>query len=485
MINEYNLEKIIENENNIKKIFMYRVCGTGMGAAACLLKEKGYLVEGADTIFLPPMSDYLNSTGIHCFNLSEVSKEYLQKFDLIVVGNVVPKKSKDASYIESLGIPFSSFPATIGALILRDLNIVGVAGTHGKTTTTYLLMQMFSHFNMSPGYFIGGVLDGCNSSKLGDGKYFFIESDEYDCAYFEKRSKFQDYFINHLIITSLEFDHGDIFDSIQDIKNEFKDLLSTSVDGQLIYSQDYISCNELVLESERILKSSLVNNYGLNSQLGPINIDEDKNGSSFSLILNGKEEKFKTNLVGEHNILNLTSAIIFSYHEKIDLNLIKSAVKNLKLVKRRQEEKGYFKNSIVIDDFAHHPTAVSATIQSLRAKYPKQKLMIIFEPASATSRSSIFEEKFVESLRGADSVLIARPKSSTTIKSSTDLNCDSIAEKLNDSNTYSVVCDNLDSLLDHILNHREEDSIIAVLSNSNCLGIWQSSFAESLQNLPS
>ena len=270
-----------------------------------------------------------------------------------------------------------------------------------------------------------------------------------------------------------------------DIKNEFKDLLSTSVDGQLIYSEDYNACNKLVSESQEILKSSIVNKYGLNSQLGPINIYEDKNGSSFSLVLNSKEEKFETNLVGEHNILNLTSAIVFSFYEKIDLELIKSAVKNLKLVKRRQEEKGYFKSSMVIDDFAHHPTAVSATIQSLRAKYPKQKLMIVFEPASATSRSSIFEDRFVESLRAADSVLIARPKNSTTIKSSTDLDCDLIAEKLNDSNVYSVVCDNLHSLLQYISSHREENSIIAILSNSNCLGIWQSSFSESLQNLPS
>lgn len=485
MINEYNLEKLIENKNKIQKIFMYRVCGTGMGAAACLLKEKGYLVEGADTVFLPPMSDYLKSTGIHCSNLSEISKEYLEKFDLIVVGNVVPRNSKDADFIESLGIPFSSFPATIGALVLRELNIVGVAGTHGKTTTTYLLMQMFSHFNMSPGYFIGGVLDGYNSAKLGDGKYFFIESDEYDCAYFEKRSKFHNYFINHLIITSLEFDHGDIFESIQDIKNEFKHLLSTSVDGQLIYSQDYNYCNKLVSESQEILKSTLDHKYGMTSQLGPINVYENKNGSSFSLILSSKEERFETNLVGEHNILNLTSAIIFSYHEKIDLDLIKSSIKNLKLVKRRQEEKGYLKNSLVIDDFAHHPTAVSATIQSLRAKYPKQKLMIIFEPASATSRSSIFEERFLESLKGADSVLIARPKNSTTIKSSTDLDCDLIAEQLNNLNVYSVVCDNIDSLLQCISSHREENSIIAILSNSNCLGIWQSSFSERLQNLPS
>ncbi len=171
----------------VKKVFFYRVCGTGMGAAACLLKEKGYLVEGGDSNFYPPMSTYLESTGIPLHKVDQITREFLKSFDLIVVGNVIPKGGADATLIEELGVKFVSFPTAIGALVLSDVNVVGIAGTHGKTTTTFFATQIFENIGADPGYLIGGVMEGRPSAKLGNGKYFFIESDEYDSAYFEKQ----------------------------------------------------------------------------------------------------------------------------------------------------------------------------------------------------------------------------------------------------------------------------------------------------------
>ena len=180
--NYLDKEQLLLKKQSIKKIFFYRICGTGMGAAAILLKEAGYIVEGGDTQFKPPMSDYLKSTQIPLIDLLDVDSEYLRGFDLIVVGNVVSKKSPDAQLIESLGVNFCSFPASLGAFILKERKVVGISGTHGKTTTTYLMSQVFKNLGFNPGYFIGGVLNEGPCANLGNSDYFFIESDEYDLS---------------------------------------------------------------------------------------------------------------------------------------------------------------------------------------------------------------------------------------------------------------------------------------------------------------
>jgi UDP-N-acetylmuramate: L-alanyl-gamma-D-glutamyl-meso-diaminopimelate ligase len=262
---DYNSLKKIQKD--IKRVFFYRVCGTGMGAAACLLKEKGLHVEGGDINFYPPMSTYLESTGIPLHKLETMTTDYLKTFDVIVVGNVVPNGGRDALMIEDLGVKFVSFPTAIGALVLSDVNVIGIAGTHGKTTTTFLASQVFEKLGTDPGYFIGGVIDGQSSSKLGSGKYFFIESDEYDSAYFEKISKFRSYSLDNMILTSLEFDHADIFNSVEDIKNQFRAAIP-HIEKTLIFSGDYISAVELFHEfkEDRAGKCFL---YGEKTEVGP------------------------------------------------------------------------------------------------------------------------------------------------------------------------------------------------------------------------
>ena len=222
LANRLDYSALKKLQKDIKRVFFYRVCGTGMGAAACLLKEKGFAVEGGDTNFYPPMSTYLESTGIPLHKLDNINQEFLKTFDLIVVGNVIPNGGPDAKLIEESGVKFASFPTSIGALVLSEVNVIGIAGTHGKTTTTYLATQMFENMNANPGYLIGGVMEGRPSSRLGSGKYFFIESDEYDSAYFEKISKFRSYSLDNMILTSLEYDHADIFGSVEEIKDQFR-----------------------------------------------------------------------------------------------------------------------------------------------------------------------------------------------------------------------------------------------------------------------
>jgi UDP-N-acetylmuramate: L-alanyl-gamma-D-glutamyl-meso-diaminopimelate ligase len=463
------------NRENIKTIFMYRVCGTGMGAAAVLLQEKGYKVFGGDLTFSPPMSTYLRSTGIPLVDLSSITSKDLAKYDLIVVGNVVPKGSDDAKKIEDADVAFASFPASIGALVLDDLNVVGFAGTHGKTTSTYLAKQVFNQLERSVGYFVGGVIDGEPSAKLGDGSYFFIESDEYDSAYFEKISKFRLYSIKHLILTSLEFDHADIFDSVDDIVAQFNELIP-NVKGKKIFCYDYEECKKLHTK-DRIKNSKDYLSYGLSEAEGPIVVDMNERGSCFKLLLDKKEIEFKTNLIGRQNILNLSAIILFAFSEGISIDKIKKAVVNLSLLKRRQEVRGIYKGAIVVDDFAHHPRAVEFTIETIKAMYPKRVIVTVLAPSSATGRSSIFQKEFATACFSTDKLIMVKPSSPTSTKNSSDLDSELIVKTYKEkTGNYGEVVSTLDELRKRIDECSNDNVVILILSNSTCLGLWETDF---------
>lgn len=471
-----DLNGLLNKKETFKKIFFFRICGTGMGAAACLLREKGYDVEGGDLNFFPPMSTYLENTGIPLHNLNDYDWEKLKDFDLIVVGNVVPRNGEDARKIESLGVPFCSFPAVLGSFVLHDYNVVGIAGTHGKTTTTYFMSQVFEKLGHEPGYFIGGVLEGRPSSHLGDGRYFFIESDEYDSAYFEKISKFRSYTLNHLILTSLEFDHADIFDDIEDIKSEFVPILK-DLKGQIIANVDYNAIEDLKVQfPEKDWKL-----YGEHSDRGPRIVEENSKGTRFEIKTKGSWELFETNVVGKHNILNLTTCILFAEGEGFSVDEIKAAISDLKFVKRRQEFRGTYKGMPVIDDFAHHPRSVACTIDTIKTSYPDKKIIVVLEPNSATARSNIFQDEFSESLIKADKVIFAKPERATTVKSAQNLDFKLIAQELNDHNVKSSIATNLEELESLIDHNAVEDGLLLVLSNGTCLGLWKSDFVKELK----
>jgi UDP-N-acetylmuramate: L-alanyl-gamma-D-glutamyl-meso-diaminopimelate ligase len=479
LTHKWDFETLRSKSTEIKKIFFWRICGTGMGAAACLLKQKGFEVEGADHKFLPPMSQYLESTGIPCHSLDDITEKLIKTYDLIVVGNVVPRSSEDADFIERSGVPFISFPSALGALVLSEANVVGIAGTHGKTTTTYFFTQVFEKLGVEPGYFIGGVIEGRASSELGDGRYFFIESDEYDSAYFEKISKFRMYSIKHLILTSLEFDHADIFRDLEDIKNQFRALLP-SVSSSLLVNEDYPAAKELFDEysTNDELRSSL---YGESSSTGPRNVVMESNESQFEVCLDNNWVQFKTNVIGMHNILNLTTVILFAFGEGFDTAEIKEAIKNLEMVKRRQEVRGYYNGCMVIDDFAHHPRAVSLTIEGVKLKYPGKNIVVIFEPHSATARSALFQKEFTEGFRKADRAIFTKAPKPTSVADVGDLDCGAIVSELEKKQTPGHVIETLPELRALLDKHIDEKNILLVLSNGTCLGLWESDFVTALK----
>lgn len=474
--NYLSIDKL--NKNNFKKIFFYRICGTGMGAAACLLKEAGFQVEGADSMFYPPMSTYLERSGINYYKLSEIDiQSKLKEYDLIVVGNVVAGSSTEARQIEDSAVPFCSFPAAIGAFVLKDKTVIGLSGTHGKTTTTYLGAQVFEALGEDCGYFIGGVMDDRPPSKLGKSKYFFIESDEYDSAYFEKYSKFQSYCINKLVITSLEYDHADIFSSIEDIKNEFRNVIPKvdSVIGCLGWSE----IENLKKEFNKLSTEISWIGYGPgNTKI----IEESEMGVKFELTSMNETHIFKTNVIGLHNIYNLSAIIEVALSFGFSPLSIQNSLSNLQMVKRRQEFKGKFQGAICIDDFAHHPTAVIETIKAIKVKYPNKKINVFLEPGSATARSDIFQKEFLSSLLGASMCTIIKPSRPTTAKNHGDLNVELIKVELCNKGIDTIVVTDLDSLLLRLKGHSNEHVVNLVMSNGACLGLWSSDFAKNLSS---
>ncbi|MBG07528.1 MAG: hypothetical protein CME68_02125 [Halobacteriovoraceae bacterium] len=479
--NYLDKEQLLLKKKSIKRIFFYRICGTGMGAAAILLKEAGYTVEGGDTQFKPPMSDYLKSTQIPLIDLKEVEMEYLRSFDLIVVGNVVSKASPDAQLIEGLGVSFCSFPASLGAFILKDRKVIGVSGTHGKTTTTYFMSQVFKNLGFRPGYFIGGVLNDGPCAYLGDSDYFFIESDEYDSAYFEKYSKFLNYEIDDLVLTSLEFDHADIYSNLEEIKDQFRRLLYQINDGTIIANSDYESIlslfgeyskkdNWLFYSEEKEPRVKIIENK---------NIEESKR-TIFKLEIGKKDYQFETNLIGIQNILNLSSVILFAVREGISIEKIKGAILNLKMVKKRQEEKGFFQGARVIDDFAHHPRAIRMTIDSIKKKYKNDDVVVALEPCSATSRSSLFQMEYVKVLSNVNTVILVEPQSRTTAKNYDQLDCDKLVKDLRNEDKRIYLVKEISELKASLKKEAMLGKVILFLSNGQFLGLWESDFSESL-----
>jgi UDP-N-acetylmuramate: L-alanyl-gamma-D-glutamyl-meso-diaminopimelate ligase len=471
-------DDLIARRSQIKKVFFYRICGAGMGPAAVLIKQAGFQVEGADSAFYPPMSTFLETTGIPLFKLDQVTPDFLKQYDLIVVGNSVSGKAEAARMIEKVGVPFTSFPSALGSLVLKDKNVVGIAGTHGKTTTTYFMTQLLEKLNQNPGNLIGGIIEGRNPSELGD-KYFAIESDEYDSAYFHKISKFRLYEMKHLILTSLEFDHADIFASVEKIEDEFRDVIPKM--KTLIFNQEYPSAMKLYKEYFGKNADQKWFLYGEKSEIGPFEVETFETGSTFSLKWKGESIPFKSSVIGQHNVLNLTSCLIFLLNEGFKVPELQNATAKIGMVKRRQEVRGKYKGMIVIDDFAHHPRAITVTLQAIRAQFKNKKIITVFEPISATARSSIFQNEFRDSLASSEKVIIAKAEIATTALSGKDLDSDQLAKEITQKGSQAVCVNKLEDLRKAIDAFSEPDAVLLILSNRTCLGLWESSFVQELK----
>src|SRR5215475_6884019 len=415
--------------NQPKHIHLIGICGTAMASLAGMLKQRGHRLTGSDAAAYPPMSDFLRDLGIPVSqpfdprNLDPVP-------DLVVVGNAISRGNVELEHVLDQRIPFCSMPQLLHDEFLKGKEVIVVAGTHGKTTTTSVLAWIFEFAGLEPSFLIGGIAENFGRSfQLKNGKHFIIEGDEYDTAFFDKGPKFLHYFPDAVILTSVEFDHADIYKDLEAVETAFKRLVN------LVPRRGRIVAFDRGESIERCVARAFcpVERYGAGAQsawrVADVKLQPDQ--SLWTVTRNGtKFADFTFALGGEYNVWNATAAAAIAANYGIPIEAIAGALRSFKSVKRRLEVTAEVNGITIIDDFAHHPTAIAATLKALRARYPERRLWAILEPRSNTLRRNVFQRDLTESLAVADEIVIANVFKSDAIPEAERLDIGAVTDKL-------------------------------------------------------
>ncbi len=450
--------------SSINHVHLMGICGTGMASLAGMLKDRGLKVTGSDQNVYPPMSDYLKRLSIPV--MEGYGPENLhQNPDLVIVGNVITRQNPEARELGRLRIPFLSFPQAISELAIKGKKAIVIAGTHGKTTTTSLGAWLLQCAGLDPGFMIGGVPGNFDKSfRVGTGPYFVIEGDEYDTAFFDKGPKFLHYRPWVLILTSIEFDHADIYRDLAHVLDSFRKLLSIVPDkGYVIANGDDKNVAGL-LDKVTCHKIS----YGFNSSnsFRASEVRMEEHITRFRLTRPGKPDIcLHTNLYGRHNLSNLLSVAALSHVLDIPEKSLRQALSTYKGVKRRQEILGEINGILVIDDFAHHPTSVKETILAVKGRYPKRRIIAVFEPRSNSSRRNVFQQVYTESFYGADMVYISEPPLMHKIPPTERFSSKKLVQDLKQKGISATYAPSTDSLLDSLLSEARDGDLVLFMSN--------------------
>jgi UDP-N-acetylmuramate: L-alanyl-gamma-D-glutamyl-meso-diaminopimelate ligase len=389
-----------------RHVHLIAICGVAMSALAGMLQARGFRVTGSDRNVYPPMSTQLAALGIEL--RQGFSPAHLDdKPDLIVVGNAVSRSNPEVEAMLARGIPFVSMPQALAEFFLEDRHPIVVVGTHGKTTTASLLAWVLEAAGLDPSYMIGGIPHNFGANyRLGSGRLFVLEGDEYDTAFFDKGPKFLHYRPQSAILTSVEFDHGDIYRDLNHVKEAFRHFVHIMpADGYLAAGLEFPHVRDLLLTAPCPWEG-----YGFAADASWQAVDEvwGETHSQFRVLHQGISlGSIRWSLTGRHNLQNALGVIAVATHLKVPFERLQEGFESFHGVKRRQEIRGVVRDIIVIDDFAHHPTAVRETLAALRTRYANRRLWAIFEPRSATSRRATFQEEYVDAFGPADRVLIA------------------------------------------------------------------------------
>ncbi len=386
-------------------IHILGICGTFMGGAALLARQLGHKVTGCDANVYPPMSTLLESQGIEIIEGFDPS-QLEPRPDLVVIGNAMSRGNPCVEYVLDNNLRYTSGPQWLQEFLLHDRWVLAVSGTHGKTTTSSMLTWILEDCGYQPGFLVGGVLGNFGiSARLGESMFFVVEADEYDSAFFDKRSKFVHYHPRTLVMNNLEFDHADIFDDLEAIKRQFHHLVRTVPGNGRILAPKSDQAIEDVLDrgcwSEREFTGE-DGNWRANKLI--------KDGSEFEVFLDDKLcGVVKWDLVGDHNVDNALMAIAAARHVGVTPDLACESLAKFINTKRRLELKGEVNGVAVYDDFAHHPTAIELTVGGLRNKVGDSKIIAVLEPRSATMKRGVHKDTLAASLKQADSVYLYQP----------------------------------------------------------------------------
>jgi UDP-N-acetylmuramate: L-alanyl-gamma-D-glutamyl-meso-diaminopimelate ligase len=463
-----------------RRVHFVAIAGTGMGSLACLLHARGLVVTGSDDQLYPPMSTLLERAGIPVHGSFRAEHVLEAEPDLVVIGNAVREGNPEARAAIDEGLPYRSFPDALYELAIAGRHPVVVTGTHGKTTTTSLVAFLLEAAGRDPSLLVGGfAADFDGSTRLGAGPHFVVEGDEYDTAFFDKTPKFLHYHPRTLIVTSVEFDHADIYRDLDHVKQAFRTLVEQlPADGTIVAATDHEHVRDVVRGAPcRVI------GYGLSGAAAPLDwratgIAAEPAGTRFRIERPGREAlAVATSLHGDFNVENALAALAAVDALGVPPEACAGALARFRGVKRRLEVRGEARGVLVVDDFAHHPTAVAASIGAARARWPGRRILAIFEPRTNTSRRSVFQQRYAESFDGAAAVLILSvpdaPIYSATGPVTERLSSARLASDVSARGIPATAFDGVDAIVAHVAESARAGDVLLVMSNGDFGGIWQ------------
>lgn len=448
----------------VRHVHLMGICGTGVGALAGMFKAAGYQVSGSDQNVYPPMSDFLAASGI-AVRSGYGPENLAPRPDLVVVGNVISRDNPEAVALAELGIPYLSMPQALAHFFIGQSNSLVVTGTHGKTTTSSILATVLHRAGRAPGFLIGGLVQAFGRNfNLGGDQYFVVEGDEYDTAFFDKGPKFLHYRPKIAIITSIEFDHADIYADLEAVKASFRKLVAIMpADGCLVAHLDDPVVRELTAGAGcRVLGYG--QSPGLDWQLEQVEIGPQV--TTFTARKNGEiYGQLRSVLPGVHNSLNCLAVTAVLDHLGLTGREIAEGLAGFGGVKRRQEVRGVERGVTVIDDFAHHPTAVRATLAALRGAYPGRRLIAVFDPRTNSSRRRVFQEPFAASFGDADLVLVREPEPLLKVAPEARFSAPELVAALNERGVAGHYFPLTEAIIDYLAVTCQAGDVVAILSN--------------------
>jgi UDP-N-acetylmuramate: L-alanyl-gamma-D-glutamyl-meso-diaminopimelate ligase len=442
-----------------KSFHFLGICGTAMASVAAALKERGFKVTGSDENVYPPMSTFLHEKGISSkegYGAENIPADA----DVVVIGNAMKRGNPEVEAVLNRKLLYLSLPEVLKNYFLRGRHNLVVTGTHGKTTTTALLTWIMEKAGCKPGYVIGGLPKNLGQgARLNDSKYFVIEGDEYDSAFFDKRSKFIHYLPELLIINNIEFDHADIFNNLDEIKLSFRRLLNiVPRNGMVLVNGDDPNCVEVAKDC---LAQMIEVGFSKNCAQRIRDVACSAEGSRFKL----GDETFEIPLVGEFNVHNAAMAAMAARFYDVPKAKIDSAFKSFAGIARRQEVRGEVRGVKVIDDFGHHPTAIAQTLEALRHRFRGNRLWAVFEPRSNTTRRAVFQQQLPDALKLADGVFIAQVAKLEQIPEEDRLNPERVIAAIAKAGRPAFYEQNADAIVDRIVPMLRPNDVVAVFSN--------------------
>ncbi len=457
---------------DVRSVHLIAACGTGMGALAAMLKEMGLAVTGSDQNVYPPMSTYLESRGVRLSDGFDAAN-LAYRPDLVVVGNAVKKDNPEARKAIEMGLAYCSMPQAVNYFLVGSRQAILVAGTHGKTTTAAMIAWLLHYAGLSPSFMIGGfVKNFAGNYYLDNGSYVVLEADEYDTAFFDKQPKFMHYDPAITVLTSVEFDHADIYQDLGQVKSAFEKFLSgISPDSRLIAYDADANIDQLLDD-----KPVSAVRYGSTENAGwrfgdffvspPwLNFDVMRAGKFFG--------RFKAPFAGEHNLRNALSAIAVASELGVDTSVIAKGLERFDGVKRRQEVRGVKGGVTVIDDFAHHPTAVFETIRAIRPFYPEGRLIAVFEPRTNTSMRKIFQGAYAEVFDEADSICIRKPPLLAKIPEGERFSSERLVADLKSRGKDARYFEETEGIISYVAGTAKSGDAVLIMSNGGFDNIHQ------------